>query len=330
MSRMKVRSLKTDGAPGVAGFIGLSASERQPDWAVKRATMEDTACFRGSDGQPRRRSLAINGMGGLLRLLLQATLLHHVTARRAARLRLSQIELDFPDLPLAFDGYQLLHLSDLHLDVSPHAGIALRRILPGLAVDLMVVTGDLVEHPRHGNQAVAEEMRCLMDLVCPRDGMVATLGNHDSWRTAEALEAEGIRVLINETIAINRQDERLLITGIDDPGYFFDEASLAAMEESGEVGVKILLAHSPELAEIAAGAGYRLYLAGHTHGGQLRLPIFGAIANLLRKHRGYLQGLWSHDRMYGYTSAGVGTSLAPLRLNCPGEVVLITLRKSPT
>ncbi len=288
--------------------------------------MERTTSFRGVNGRVPSRRPMLNMAGGLLRALLRSASLHRAAAERAAQLKLTACDLPLPGLPAAFDGYRLLHLSDLHFDASPHATQALYRTIEGLEVDIVVATGDFVEHHAHGTPVAAAAMCKLKALLAPRHGVVATLGNHDSWRTAEALEDQGIRVLINETMTILHGGQRIAVTGIDDPSHFFDEAAVEALASDGNGGTKIALAHSPELASVAAAGGYHLYLAGHTHGGQIRLPLLGDAAIDLHKHREYSRGWWRHDGMVGYTSRGVGTTLAALRFNCPAEVLMITLR----
>lgn len=316
----------------VAGFLfsgaTARASLRQPAWAARRAQMERSGRFRGVNGRLRTRNRTVNLVGGLMRALLKVTLLHDLSETRAARLGLTRLDVQLPGLPSLFDGYCLLHLSDIHLDESNRALEALHRMLDGMQVDLLVATGDFADRAGRLPEVAAQEMASLAQLLAPRDGVLATLGNHDSWLTAEALEDRGIRVLVNETLVLDREGHQILIAGTDDPSYFFDETAIETLSASGGPQTKIALVHSPELAGVAADNGFSLYLSGHTHGGQIRLPILGAPFNMLQQHRDYVKGAWRHGGMLGYTSSGVGTSLAPLRINCPGEVVLVTLHRA--
>ena len=88
------------------------------------------------------------------------------------------------------------------------------------------------------------------------------------------------------------------------------------------------LIHSAELADVAADAGFSLYLAGHTHGGQICLPGGIPIITHMSCHRHYASGLWRHGSMIGYTTTGIGVSGLPVRFNTRGEAVLITLRRA--
>jgi predicted MPP superfamily phosphohydrolase len=160
-----------------------------------------------------------------------------------------------------------------------------------------------------------------------RNGVWAILGNHDCADMVPAFEDLGIVVLVNETRSIERGGARIHLTGTDDVHYYYTEAARAALEAAPE-GFKIALIHSAELADVAAEAGFDLYLAGHTHGGQVCLPGGRPILTHMSRYRRYASGLWRHDKMLGYTTTGVGVSGLPVRFNTRGEVVLITLRRS--
>jgi predicted MPP superfamily phosphohydrolase len=158
-----------------------------------------------------------------------------------------------------------------------------------------------------------------------REGCYAILGNHDCADMVPALEALGLTVLVNQSRSIERGGARVHLTGTDDVHYYFTESAHRALEAAPE-GFKIALVHSAELAGVAAERGFQLYLAGHTHGGQICLPGGRPIFTHLTRHRGYASGLWRHGAMVGYTTTGVGTSGLTVRFNSRGEVVLITLR----
>jgi predicted MPP superfamily phosphohydrolase len=144
---------------------------------------------------------------------------------------------------------------------------------------------------------------------------------------AEAFEALGIDVLINQTRTIRRGGAQIHVTGTDDVHYYYTEAARTALEAAPK-GFKIALIHSAELADVAADAGFSLYLAGHTHGGQVCLPGGIPIITHMSRHRPYAAGLWRHGSMTGYTTTGVGVSGLPVRFNTRAEAVLITLRRA--
>lgn len=246
--------------------------------------------------------------------------------RNALSVRVEEIVLDFPGLPPAFDGYRILHLSDMHFDRLPRLSEELARTLAGTEVDLVAVTGDFMDRQSTPAEVIAGHAARVLGSVTARDGVFATLGNHDAVRLLPALSAIGIRMLLNETATVRRGDERIRLTGIDDVHSFATPHAFRALADSGD-GFKIALVHSPEAASEAERAGFRLYLAGHTHGGQLCLPggrpLFTGIR---RPHRKLCAGLWRVGEMTGYTSRGAGVTKLPFRFNCPGEATLFVLR----
>ncbi len=143
----------------------------------------------------------------------------------------------------------------------------------------------------------------------------------------EGFEDLGIEVLINQTRTIQRGEALIHVTGTDDVHYFYTDAARAALDGAPK-GFKIALIHSAELADVAAEAGFSLYLAGHTHGGQVCLPGGIPIITHMSRHRRYASGLWRHGSMIGYTTTGIGVSGLPVRFNTRAEAVLITLRRT--
>jgi len=134
-------------------------------------------------------------------------------------------------------------------------------------------------------------------------------------------------MLLNECEPVLRGSERIFIAGIDDQHFFRtgDVAKAAAQIPRGAFA--ILLSHTPEVFRQAEQAGFHFMLSGHTHGGQICLP--GAIPLTLDAHlpRQFGAGAWRHGNLQGYTSVGVGTSIAPVRLNCPPEITVHELRR---
>ena len=123
------------------------------------------------------------------------------------------------------------------------------------------------------------------------------------------------------------------IAGVDDPHYYGCDDLPGALSDVPKDAFKVLLAHSPEMYREADAAGIHLYLCGHTHAGQIRLPkpfrdAWAAPFQNADCPREYTHGAWSHGALQGYTSAGVGTSLLPVRYNCPPEIIVIELRRS--
>jgi predicted MPP superfamily phosphohydrolase len=143
-----------------------------------------------------------------------------------------------------------------------------------------------------------------------------------------ALEDMGIRMLLNEVEAIERDGERIYVAGIDDAHFFrVDNIEKVAAEVPADA-CSILLSHTPEIYRQAAHAGFDLLLAGHTHGGQICLPGGIPITLSSKLPRAMGAGSWKHRDMVGYTSVGAGSSIVAVRLNCPPEITLHQLHCS--
>jgi hypothetical protein len=246
-------------------------------------------------------------------------------ARRSLRLRIRPLDLTFPDLPTAFDGFAILFMSDLHLQHVDGVADAIVAAVAGRRFDLLVFGGDYEAHGLSDLRQMSADIRRILAGVDLTTGAVGILGNHDSAAVLPVLEEAGVVMLVNEIAEIVRGGERLLLAGTDDVHQFHTpraEATLAA----GPDGFRIALIHSVEAADEAA-ARHRLMLSGHSHGGQLCLPGGFAPVRSLRRHRNLYRGLWEHHGMTGYTTTGIGTSVLPFRFNSPPEIVTIVLRR---
>ncbi|OHC74209.1 MAG: hypothetical protein A3G18_11950 [Rhodospirillales bacterium RIFCSPLOWO2_12_FULL_58_28] len=246
--------------------------------------------------------------------------------RNALDIHLNSFQIAFADLPDEFDGYRILHLTDFHLDMAPGLDAAIISTVRGHQFDLCVMTGDYQNDRPFPLRLILDPMAKIAGAVRAEDGIYATLGNHDDHRMAKGLERLGIRVLVNESVSLERNGARLHITGLDDVNRFFTPMAHAALTPPGD-DFKIALVHSPEMANEASRKGYSLYLCGHTHGGQVCLPGGRPImTRLIRDHR-FVSGWWKCGDMTGYTSPGIGASGVPVRFFSRGEATLITLKK---
>jgi hypothetical protein len=141
------------------------------------------------------------------------------------------------------------------------------------------------------------------------------------------LEGQGITVLLNEAHPIDRSGSRIWIAGCDDPHHYRCHDLDQAFSGIPRDAFTILVAHSQEIYREAEGLGALLYLGGHTHGGQIRIPRLGPVFTHSRAPRRLGYGLWQYGRMAGYTSSGVGVSGVPVRFHTKGEVLHLTLKK---
>jgi uncharacterized protein len=256
---------------------------------------------------------------------LKLTGLYWRARKNAERVQIRHTYIASPRLPAAFDGFTILQISDLHVDMNPGMMRRLNELLPGLAYDLCVLTGDYRGQTYGPFEATIAGMARLSEhLAGPVYGV---LGNHDTIRMVPALEEIGIRMLLNEWVTIERGGERIHLGGIDDAHYYrVDNIEKAAPRFPGDE-FSILLSHTPEIYRQAVHAEFDLLLSGHTHGGQLCLP--GAIPITLdaKLPRRLGAGLWKYHDMAGYTSVGAGSSILAVRLNCPPEIALHHLRR---
>jgi hypothetical protein len=239
---------------------------------------------------------------------------------------LCEIAVRIPGLPRVLDGYVIAQVSDIH--VGAHVGE--RELNEGLALvrqarpDLIAVTGDLVDFEPEATRLAA---RKLVD-VAPRDGVVATLGNHDYYAGADgvlsALRAAGVIALVDEGRVMRAADAGgFALLGVDDKassGYGRSgprlERALAMVPRELP---RILLSHQPTTVNLWPGK-VALQLSGHTHGGQIN-PASRTV-NLLFE---YLAGSYSVGGTTLYVNRGFGTVGPPARVGAPPEVTRIVL-----
>ena len=263
----------------------------------------------------------------LIRLTLRVTGLYRRGLRNATDLRIHHNNVTIPRLPAAFDGFTLLQLSDLHLDMADSYPTALIERLNQVDYDVCVMTGDFRARTFGAYDAAVAALAQVRPHL--RGPVYAILGNHDSIRMATGIEALGITLLLNESVALERDGATIHLAGIDDPHYYqvenFDKAAASIPPDA----VAILLSHSPETYRRAAHAGFDLMLGGHTHGGQICLP--GGIALMTNADcpRRFCKGAWRYHAMQGYTSVGSGSSVVGVRFNCPPEITLHHLQARP-
>ena len=245
--------------------------------------------------------------------------------RNAGRPGLTELEFHFASLPRDFDGYRVLFLSDLHVCHSADALAAAILLIAGVGYDLAVLGGDYQNWGWPAAFEAVDHMRELLSSLTPADGVVGVLGNHDTHDLLPPLEALGVRMLVNESMALSRNGQSIHLIGCDDVGTFYDHGAQLALHQGG--GFRIALVHSPDFAEQAAAAGCAFYLAGHTHGGQICLPGGRPVVTALDRNHQLARGAWRLHGMQGYTSTGLGSGRPAVRFNCPPEVALITLRR---
>ena len=259
----------------------------------------------------------------LIRNVLKITGLYWRGLRNTAQIQIRHNRIVHASLPKLFRGFRILQISDLHADMSELAIQRLTEILPEVSYDVCVLTGD------YQGKAYLSWEPTLASLARVRavlkEPIYGVLGNHDTTALLLCLEEMGIRILLNESVAIERGGERIHFAGVDDAHYYRTHNIEKAMATIPDDEFSVLLSHTPEIYRQAAYAGCSLMLSGHTHGGQICLPggIPIRLNAVLPRHMG--AGPWSFHSMIGYTSVGVGVSGVPVRFNCPPEITLHNL-----
>jgi len=253
------------------------------------------------------------------------------------RPRIVRLEVPLRRLPASFDGFTIAQLSDFHFDpyFSIHPITAAVQITNQLNPDLVVLTGDFVTHSSLRGRGLTrylvrhiEPCSELLGRLRSRHGVWAVLGNHDAFSAPQyvekSLRKSGLQVLRNAAVPVEKDGIRFWLAGVDDvlAGGADLEQAVAGIPRGEAV---VLLAHEPDFADRAAHYPIDLQLSGHSHGGQVRFPLVGAVylPELARK---YPLGLRQVGGLTLYTNPGVGTLMVPVRWNCPPEVTLITLR----
>lgn len=296
--------------------------QRRRAWRARREAMESQPLGKRWRGRVRS---SLYQTARHTHDALRSTWAMRWGAARALRLEHTELTVAFPDLPAAFDGYRILHLTDLHLDNIDGTAEAIATRVARIQCDLCAITGDIRDNIHAPLPSLMRRLGTVIGAVRANDGTVGVLGNHDSASMVGPMEDLGIRVLLNETVSYERGRDRLHFTGLDDVHRFRTEEAHAALEGAPD-GFCIAVVHSPEIADVAARR-HRLYLTGHTHGGQICLPGGRPVVKGVTRFGELSCGVWRHGEMVGFTSRGLGACVVPFRAFCPGEVVVVTLRK---
>ena len=251
-----------------------------------------------------------------------------------ASLHNANYEISLPSWPPACDGIRVAVLADLHVG-SPFNGIdKLERIVEltqAAKPDLILLVGDYVIHKVVGGKFTPPEAIAgsLQRLSAPM-GVFAVLGNHDRWfdstRIENTLAAAGIPVLEDEAVTTRLGDCKFWLVGLSD--FWSGRREYAAVLGKLPPGAPALaFTHNPDLFPVIP-RGVSLIIAGHTHGGQVYIPMIGRL--IVPSHYGqrYAIGHIVEADRHLFVSPGLGTSILPVRFLVPPEVSMVTIRSS--
>ncbi|MGF7047102.1 putative MPP superfamily phosphohydrolase [Paenibacillus sp. DS2015] len=246
------------------------------------------------------------------------------------QLSIERVQLSFTRLPAAFDGLKVVQFSDLHLGHHSHEEdfSKLMDSIMDQSPDMICLTGDIVDH--HAKQ-MESYVPYLASLEAPL-GKFAILGNHDFWgkahEVARMLREAGFTFLRNAHRLLKKDGKVIAVVGLDDylQGSPDPDESLKGVPEGT---FTLLLMHEPDYADTAALYPFDLQLSGHSHGGQVRLPLIGAITTPPGSKR-YIQGVYDFKSsdMLLYVNRGIGTTQLPIRLLCKPELTVFTLNSA--
>jgi predicted MPP superfamily phosphohydrolase len=297
-----------------------------PAWVERRLQVERAR--RDAAGLPP--DAAHPPLAGHYRALewaLRAGGLYRRGYRNFRDIQLRHLSHELKGWPSALDGFRILQLSDLHLDLDPALVAAILGALQAVEAEMAVITGDfwegLIGHAPAAERAIRDVISTLRMLPF---GVYGVLGNHDTLATGSLLESIRLPILCNEAVQIGEGPAAFALAGVDD-AYFYRTSDIRRAAGACPAGLpRILLSHSPQLGPAAAQCGFALTLSGHTHGGQVCLPGGWNLFPMRDVPRRLFRGLWQAGPMPGYTTTGTGASHVPVRFNCPPEIVLHCLR----
>jgi predicted MPP superfamily phosphohydrolase len=244
------------------------------------------------------------------------------------RPRVVHVDIPVTDLPRALHGFSIAQISDVHVGPTIKRGFVEKivALVNGLQADLIAVTGDLVDG---SVQQLSVHTAPLAGLTA-RHGAYFVTGNHEYYSGERAWTAEirrlGLQVLKNEHVVLEHNGASLVLAGVTDlSAHHFDAAEhsdpVAALRGApADAGAKILLAHQPNSAAAAAGAGFDVQISGHTHGGQ-----FWPWNLFVRFFQPFTSGLYRLKNLWIYVNRGTGYWGPPNRFGVPSEITRIRL-----
>jgi uncharacterized protein len=245
------------------------------------------------------------------------------------RVEIKPLTLTLPRLAPEFDGYRIVQIGDIHLDdwTRPERLSGIVAQVNAQRPDLIAIMGDFAS--RSAKQLDTRRLTGALRELRARDGVLTILGNHDYLTGVElirrCIRGASVTELVNDVHTLRRGKATLHVAGVDDVMEGESRLDLV-LRDLPDSGAAILLAHEPDFADVSAATGrFDLQLSGHSHGGQVRVPLLMRLALPPFSQR-YTSGLYRVDGMLQYTNRGLGFVDMRLRLLCRPEITVLTLR----
>jgi len=299
--------------------------------STRRKLVEKEGCrrsvSRGWRGRLHFENIPL--LANVFDFLLRASLTKVVGMRNAMDIKLNKVSFTFSGLPARFNNTRILLITDLHIDGMDSLPEAIITTLDNIDYDFCILGGDYSFECNGYSGLVCQKMRAVTEFLGRKSRVFGILGNHDIYKIGQLLNKYGVEILVNESVCLEKGNDKIYIAGLDDCHYYGADDIKLADNHIPDGVFKIMICHSPEQYMKAADANYSLYLSGHTHGGQVCLPGGAALVTCATVPRKLVKGRWIYQGMSGYTSRGVGTSVVPVRYFCPPEMTLLTLKHTP-
>jgi uncharacterized protein len=293
-------------------------------------TDEDLESFYSYHGDPQLRSRIFLKMIKYIHIFMEGVFIFLGLYRRgyqnALDLQVDHKEVCFSNLPKTFKNTKILLLSDFHLGTVKELPKIIIDKIKNLEVDLCFLGGDYRRCCTHPSHPFLEDLEEIVSSIHPSIGIYGVLGNHDGPEIIPAMERMGIKMLINDSVRIKKGNQFINLIGIDEFNVFRRHDLKIAFKNVSSTDFNIFLSHSPDLYKQAESHGSDLYLCGHTHRGQIQLPIIGPIITCTSAPRKLAIGDWQYKGMVGYTSPGLGTVATSVRFRCPPMATVLTLK----
>ena len=246
---------------------------------------------------------------------------------------LNRITISSKELPSAFSGYKIAQISDLHNAQFGNENAMLIRLLKEASPDIIVITGDIVDSTHTDMDTAIAFVRNIVKIA----PCYYVTGNHEAWLGSDynelenALIDEGVIVLHDEAVTLEKEGQAIQMIGVDDPDFSYIAADKIISAKLEHINITqeftIMLSHRPELFDSYVENEIDLVLSGHAHGGQVRIPLIGG---LIAPNQGlfpkYDAGVYSEGNTTMVVSRGIGNSVIPIRINNRPEIVLIELQ----